>query len=70
MGIDFFDFEFEAPSGVQVIVDTVINHYRIRFSGRNLNGTKIDESIHVSHTWIREASEWKLLSGMAYEVEI
>jgi hypothetical protein len=68
-GVDFCDFEFEDPSGVQVMGDTAINHYRIRFMGKNLDGSEIDQSIHVTHTWIKEDSRWKLLSGMSYEVE-
>jgi hypothetical protein len=67
-GVDFCDFEFVDPSGVQVIGDTAINHYRILFMGRNLDGSKIEESIHVTHTWIKQGSQWKLLSGMAYDV--
>ena len=67
--IDFWDYEFENPFDVQIIGDTAINHYRIRFTGKNLDGSKIDNTIHVTHTWIKENSQWKLLSGMAYEVE-
>ena len=64
--IESFGFEFQDPSGVQVIGDTAINHYRIRFMGRTLDGSEIDESLNVTHTWTKENSEWKLLSGMAY----
>jgi hypothetical protein len=67
--IDFCKFEFEDPSGVQLVGDTAINHYRIRFMGRNLDGSEIDEVLNVTHTWIKEGSQWKLLSGMAYEME-
>ncbi len=67
--IESFRFEFQNPSGIQVIGDTAINHYRIRFIVKNLDGSEVDESQNVAHTWIRENSEWKLLSGMAYEVE-
>ena len=67
-GVDFCDFEFQEPLGVRVIGDTAINHYRIRFTGRNLDGSRIEESIHVTHTWIKQDSQWKLLSGMAYDV--
>jgi hypothetical protein len=66
-GVDFCDFEFEEPSGAQIVGDTAINHYKIRFKGKNLDGSEINEFIHVTHTWVREASQWKLLSGMAYE---
>lgn len=69
-GIEYCDFKFEDPFDVQVIGDTAINHYRIRFMGKNLDGSEIDETIHVTHTWIKEDSQWKLLSGMAYEVEM
>ena len=68
-GVDYCDFKFENPSGVRVIGDTAINHYRIRFMGRNLDGSNFREVIHVSHTWIKEESQWKLLSGMAYDAE-
>jgi hypothetical protein len=67
--IDFYEFEFEKPSGIRIIGDIAINHYGIRFMGRNLDGSNFRGVIHVSHTWIKEESQWKLLSGMAYDAE-
>jgi ketosteroid isomerase-like protein len=54
--------EFENPFYVQVVGDTAINHYRIRFMGRNLDGCEMDETIHVTHIWIKESSQWKLIA--------
>ena len=68
-GIDSYEFEIGDPASVQVIGSTAINHYRVLFKGRNLDGSEIREVIHVSHTWIKEDLRWRLLSGMAYEVE-
>ena len=64
--VESFRFEFQDPFGVQVIGNTAINHYRIRFTVRNLDGSESDETLNVTHTWIKENSEWKLFSGMAY----
>ena len=68
-GIDSYEFEIGNPSDVQLIGNTAVNHYRVRFRGRNLDGSEFRETIHVSHTWIKEDLQWKLLSGTAYEVE-
>lgn len=65
---DFYEFEFEDPLGIQIIGDTAINHYKIRFKERNRDGSEIREVLHVSHTWIKEGSQWKLFSGTAYDV--
>jgi ketosteroid isomerase-like protein len=66
--VDSYEFEFENLSGVRVIGDTAVNHYRIRFEGRNVDGSKFREVIHVSHTWVKEDIQWKLVSGLAYDV--
>lgn len=67
-GADFYEFEFIPPSGIRIIGDTAINHYKIHFAGKNLDGSEIKEVLHVSHTWIKEGPQWKLLSGTAYDV--
>jgi hypothetical protein len=68
-GIGVWDFELQDPTGVRVIGDTAINHYKIRMAGTKLDGSAFTEILCVTHTWIHEASEWKLLSGMAYAVK-
>jgi hypothetical protein len=67
--IESCEFEIGNPSDVQLIGDTAVNHYRVQFKGRNLDGSEFMEALHVSHTWIKEDLRWKLLCGMAYEVE-
>jgi len=66
--IDFHTYELE-PGGMQVIGDTAINHYTVRFTGKNLDGTDFNECLTVAHTWVKENTQWKFLSGMACEVD-
>jgi hypothetical protein len=68
-GIESCEFEIGNPSGIQIIGDTAVNHYRVQFKGRNRDGSEFIEALHVSHTWIKEDLQWKLLGGTAYEVE-
>ena len=63
------EFALEDPRGVQVVGDTAINHYKVRFLGKYNDGSDLKEVLHVAHTWVKEDGDWKLLSGMAYEVE-
>ena len=65
--VDFCDFELD-PSAVRVMGDTAINHYSVRFMGKNLDGSAIEETLHVSHTWVKQDTQWRLLSGIAYAV--
>jgi ketosteroid isomerase-like protein len=44
------------PKGIQVHGDIVINHYILHIAGT---------STRVTHTWIREDSQWKILGGMS-----
>jgi hypothetical protein len=67
-GVNSYEFEFDHLTGVRVIGDTAVNHYKIRFEGRKLDGSVFREVICVSHTWIKENFQWKLMSGIAYDV--
>ncbi len=67
--IGSYEFDIGHPASVQVIGDTAVNHYKIRFWGRNLDGSEFQDAQHVSHTWVKEGLQWRLLSGIAYEVE-
>jgi ketosteroid isomerase-like protein len=65
---DSYTFEL-GREGIQVIGDTAINHYTVRFIGKNQDGSEINECLRVSHTWVKENAQWKFLSGMACEVD-
>ena len=67
--MEYFDFKLVDKAGVRIVGNTAINHYKIDFAGKTNEGAEFRESLHVAHTWIKENSEWKLLSGMAYFVE-
>ncbi len=60
--------EFELTQhAIQVVGSTAINHYTVEFAGKFRDGSEFNECLNVTHTWIREGTQWKLISGMAYE---
>ena len=50
-----WNFKIE-PKGIQVQGDIVINHYLLKIGGT---------STRVTHTWVKEDSQWRILGGMS-----
>jgi ketosteroid isomerase-like protein len=44
--------------------DTAVIYYKTHRT-RRADGTPADEHFEVTHTWVKQAGEWKVLGGMA-----
>ena len=52
-------------NGIQVVNDVAINHCTVHLSYVNEDGEVIRQSIRITHTWLREDGQWKILGGMS-----
>jgi ketosteroid isomerase-like protein len=53
------------PAGIRVIGNVAVNYYTLHFLKKNDAGEEQKESRRITHTWIRDGSEWKILGGMS-----
>lgn len=67
--IESYSFCITDKFGFRMAGNTAIVHYKVQFTGTTNKGGKFKESLHTTHTWIKEDLEWKLFCGMAYIVE-
>jgi ketosteroid isomerase-like protein len=52
-------------TGFRVLGDVVMTHYVINMSGRDENGVQRTKATRVTHTWIKDGSDWKIVGGMS-----
>ena len=52
-------------NGIQVVNDVAIDHCTSHLSYVNDEGEVIKQSVRVTHTWLREGDQWKILGGMS-----
>ncbi len=52
-------------AGIRIHGDIVITHYVINMSDKNGDGIEKTQAIRITHTWIRDASQWRILGGMS-----
>jgi len=73
-GIRYLEREYPEPrplifkierAGIRVVGNTAINHYILHTSWKNAAGKKYTQSTRITHTWIKEGSQWKILGGMS-----
>ena len=71
---DYLDQNFPKPrndeveierKGIQVISNVAINHYLLHVSSVNEDGEQIKQSFRMTHTWLKEDGQWKILGGMS-----
>ena len=58
------DFEIKRE-GIRILDNIAITHYLLIFSWINDEGVKQTSESRMTHTWIKEGSEWKILGGMS-----
>jgi len=51
--------------GIRIVGDVVITHYSLNVSRIDDEGLKQTEESRLTHTWIKENSQWKILGGMS-----
>ena len=61
-----WSFEIE-PKGIRVHGNVAVTHYLIHTTVKNASGTGIahKRTTRITHTWIRDDSQWKILGGMS-----
>lgn len=52
--------------GIRILNNIALTQYIIRVSFEGTNGGKATQS-RITHTWIKEGKNWKLLGGMSYD---
>jgi len=55
------------PTGIQVLGNVAVNHYTVHLTWED--GTEKTRSMRITHTWIRDATGWKVLGGMSRLLE-
>jgi len=55
-------------SGIRVVGNTATTNLIYHIEGKTPDGVKYKESYRWSHTWIKEGSEWKILTGTTYQI--
>ena len=55
--------------GIRVVDDVVITHYLLNLSRVDDNGVKQTRESRLTHTWVKEDFQWKILGGMSNRVE-
>lgn len=53
------------PTGIQVLGNVAVNHYRVHLTSKDGNAKETKRSMRITHTWIQDGSEWKILGGMS-----
>jgi ketosteroid isomerase-like protein len=51
--------------GIKLIGDVAITHYLVFSSWLDENGLEQKSKSRITHTWIKENSQWKILGGMS-----
>jgi len=59
------DLSFELDrAGIRVFGNVVITHSLVTISGKN-GGAGHVQTVRITHTWIREGADWRILGGMS-----
>ncbi len=55
-------------AGIRVSGDAAITHYIVRISEKGGFGERQVQAVRITHTWIRDGADWKILGGMSSTV--
>jgi len=59
-----YSFKIE-PTGIQVLRNVAVNHYRVHLTSKDGNAKETKRSMRITHTWIQDGGGWKILGGMS-----
>ncbi len=62
-----YTFKIER-SGIRIIGNTATTNLIYHFAGKTRDGVEYEETHRWAHTWIKDDSEWKILTGMTYPI--
>lgn len=54
-----------SKEGIMILGNIAITHYLVTFSWLGENKMEQKTQTRITHTWIKEDSEWKILGGMS-----
>jgi len=63
-GLTFKSGEFK-PARIQVTGDIAAAYYRITFRWLDKDGHGDAHTLRITHTWLRDGKDWKILAGMS-----
>ncbi|MEO8725067.1 MAG: nuclear transport factor 2 family protein [Acidobacteriaceae bacterium] len=63
-GLAFKTVEFK-PAAIQVEGDVAVTYYWITYKWLGKDGNGEPHTIRVTHTWIRDATDWHIIGGMS-----
>jgi ketosteroid isomerase-like protein len=63
-GLAFKSGEFK-PARVQVTGDIAAVYYRITFRWLDKDGHGDAHTLRITHTWVKDGKDWKILAGMS-----
>ena len=63
-----YTFKIER-SGIRIIGNTATTNLIYHLAGTTSDGVEYKETHRWAHTWINDDSEWKILTGMTYQIE-
>jgi len=56
-------------AGLQQSGNTVLTQYTLHVDCPDASGTTKTQSSRITHTWIRQKSQWQLLGGMSFDIK-
>ena len=59
-----WSFEIDR-AGIRIFGDVVITQYVLNSSGKDADGVEQTQTTRITHTWIKEGSNWTILGGMS-----
>ena len=59
-----WDFVID-QAGIQIHGNVAITQYVLVLTGKDEEGTIKIKTTRITHTWVKEGSEWKILGGMS-----
>ncbi len=53
------------PKAIQILGNTAVVHYRVEFDLQTKDGERKKNSYRVTHTWMKDSDDWRILGGMS-----
>jgi ketosteroid isomerase-like protein len=63
-GLAFKTVELK-PAAIQVTGDVAVTYYWITFGWVDKDGNGASHTFRVTHTWLRDSKEWRIIGGMS-----
>ena len=54
-------------AGIRLVGDVALTQYTINVNSTDTAGVAKTQSSRITHTWVKEGADWKLLGGTSYD---